>query len=126
MKVGLIVVALAGTAHADERSAAVTVGGLGQLELSDRVDDYGDPELDAYSSVRATIGWEPAPTPYPSYRGIRAGGAIVPELVVGAVLRESTMELVVGAGVRAELRLVQREGGWLRINSRSAMPRAGR
>ena len=125
MKVGLILIALAGTAHADERGAAVTVGGLGHLELSDRVDEYGDPEIDTYGSVRATIGWEPAPLPYPSTRGIRAGGAIVPELVIGALL-QSTTELVVGAGVRAELRLVQREGGWLRVNSRSAIYLAAR
>lgn len=126
MKAGWIVVALAGTAYADERGAAVTVGGLGQLEVSDRVDAFGDPEIETYGSVRATIGWEPPPTPYPMSRGIRAGGAVVPELVVGALLHESTMELLLGAGVRAELRLVQREGGWLRIDSRSAIYVAAR
>ncbi len=126
MKLGLILVALTGTAHGDERGAAVSVGGLGQLDVSDRTDEFGDPEIEAYSGVRATIGWEPPPTPYPIVRGLRAGGAIVPELLVGALLHESTTELLFGAGLRAELRLVQREGGWFRVNSRSSLYLAAR
>ncbi len=126
MKLGLIVVALAGTAHADDRAPSVHVGGLAQLEGSDTLDEYGSPELEAYSSVRATIGWESPRTPYPAERGYRYGGALVPEFVVGALMHDTKAEVLLGAGIRAELRIIQREGGWLRINARSALYLAAR
>lgn len=126
MKPVLLVVALCGVAHADERTASVHVGGLGQLEISDQLDDYGDPELETYGAVRMTIGWEPPATPYPALRGYRFGGALVPELIGGALMHGDAAEVLIGAGVRAELRIVQREGGLLRINSRSSIYVAAR
>lgn len=135
MKLALaVVVASGGVAHADdqpsrsrgERGPAVYVGGLGHLEVGPELDEYGDPEVQTYGAVRMTIGWEPAATPYPQYRGVRFAGAITPEIIGGALMESDRSEILIGAGVRAELRIVQREGGLLRIDSRSTMYLAAR
>ena len=112
----------AGHADADERATTVTVGMLGQVESRDNPDmvpaGTGGPRL--------TLAWETAPLAYPDHRGYKVGWSLVPELIAGAVLQEARAEGMIGAGLRGELKLAQREQGLLRLSARGAFYLAGR
>jgi hypothetical protein len=129
--IGIAMVAGFGTAWADDRATGVaagratsiTVGGLGMMqEGPDEVEHI----VDTASGMRVTLAWENAPLPYPDRRGYNVGVALVPELIAGALFHEDRGEALIGAGLRGEFQISQREGGLLRINAKSALYIAAR
>lgn len=128
MRAGLVltVIMLGGTAQAEPRTTSMHVGGFGLMELDESHDDEEIVPMESAGGVRMTLAWEqPAPA-YPDKRGYRYGAALVPELIAGALMLEDHADGMIGAGIRGELQIVQREGGLLRINSKSALYLAGR
>lgn len=124
MKLGLIVMGLAGTAHADDRMPSVHLGAMGVIAGADATEE--EIGLESYGGFRATLAYEQPPAPYPDKRGNVYTGSLVPELIAGAFERDDRYEMMLGAGVRAELRITQREGGLLRLNAKAAVYLAGR
>lgn len=125
MRPGLVIGFLAMTvaaSHAEERATSITVGGLGMMQEGPDAERI----LETASGMRVTLGWEDAPLPYPDRRGYNTGFALVPELIAGALVHEDRAEGLLGAGLRAELRISQREGGLLRINAKSSIYLAAR
>jgi hypothetical protein len=118
-----IVLTASSAASADERALTVTLGGVGVVEMNDNPEQV----LETFGGPRLTFGFEHAPRPYPATRGYNTGGALVPELIVGALMRErGEGEAAIGVGLRAEFQISQREGGLLRINAKSALYLAAR
>lgn len=112
-------------ARAEDRAPAFHVGALALMEDNGAL-DIEQTELVVSRGVRLTLGWEEPPLPYPAQRGYRVGGALVPELIAGAMFLDDRAEGLIGAGLRGELRIAQREGGWFRINAKSALYLAAR
>jgi hypothetical protein len=81
-----------------------------------------------YSLVgpRITLSWEHAPLPFPDAPGYKFAGSIVPELLAGSFVEDVRAEGYLGVGVRAELKMAQREQGLLKISARGALYLAGR
>ncbi len=129
MRAGLVlgtITLLAGIAHAEPRATSVHVGGLGLFEMGDSHEQEELVPIEGAGGVRMTLAWEqPAPA-YPDRRGYKYGLAMVPELIAGALMLEDHADGMIGAGLRGELQIVQREGGLLRINCKSALYLAGR
>ncbi len=137
MKRALVLVLLAcSVAHAEERTTTVTLGGMaGLFEQSHDhasgadVTWYAD---DAYAPVetlfgpRVTLAWEHAPLAIPAVPGVVFDGRLVPELFAGGFIDDTSAQLLVGAGVRAELAMAQREMGLLRLSARGAVYLAAR
>ncbi len=128
MRAGLVlgtIAMLAGMAHAEPRATTVELGGFGLFEV-DKAQQEFEPAFESVGGVRMTLAWEPPAPAYPDRRGYAYGGALVPELIAGALMLEDHADGMLGAGLRAELQITQREGGWLRINSKSSLYLAGR
>lgn len=122
-----MLVLLCSVAYADERVTTITVGGMaGAYERSYADPGYAYARVDPLVGPRLTLAWETAPLEMPAERGYRFAGAIVPELVGGAFLDDQRAALFVGAGLRAELRMSQREMGLLRVSARGAAYLAAR
>jgi len=143
MRIALAVVVFlgaSGLAHADDRSMFITVGGtagaMGHSEsnsgsydmypVADGGGAYTYQEPYSLVGPRITLSWEHAPLPLPAAPGYRFAGSIVPELLGGSFIEDVRAEGYVGAGVRAELKMAQREQGLLKISARGAMYLAGR
>ncbi|MBA2542034.1 MAG: hypothetical protein H0V17_20510 [Deltaproteobacteria bacterium] len=117
-----VVAVLGSEARAEERATTITVGGLGVMQEGPDSESI----IDTASGMRVTLAWEDAPLPYPDRRGYNVGVALVPELIAGGLIHDDRAEALIGAGLRAELRISQREGGLLRINCKSAIYVAAR
>ncbi|HEY5926807.1 MAG TPA: hypothetical protein VIV11_34205 [Kofleriaceae bacterium] len=123
-RAALLLVLVPSIAHAEERTTAVTLAGMfGVMERPVRFEP-GDPEYwtqpEAIAGPRLTLSWEHAPLELPPTRGYRFAGAIVPELVAGAFIDDHRAQGFVGAGLRAELKMSQREMGLLKVSARGA------
>lgn len=128
MRAGLVlgtIALLVGVADAEPRATSVQVGGFGLFELGDDPGEF-EPDFESAGGVRMTLSWERPPPAYPDRRGYAYGGALVPELIAGALMLEDHADGMLGAGLRGELQITQREGGLLRINAQSAIYLAGR
>jgi hypothetical protein len=102
----------ASRAHANERATTLTIGGTSAL---------GEPGGQTEAVLgRATLAWEHAPLDLPARRGYAFASALVPELFVGGLLSDDRAEGFVGAGLRAELKMAQRDMGLLRVSARAA------
>jgi hypothetical protein len=101
------------TARAEERAMVVTLAGQAGARA---IDPYSAEDV---VGPRLTLAWEHAPLPLPATRGFVVGVALVPELLGGAFFFQDRMEGFIGAGIRAELKLAQREMGLLRVTARS-------
>ena len=132
MKPGLtigVLALLAGSASAEERSAAVNVGGVGILQgTGETDDDFGVPALETAGGVHATLAWEAKPLRYPDRPGYNVGVALVPELIAGALVVDDSnlAEGLIGAGVRGELKISQREKGLFKISAKASIYLAAR
>jgi hypothetical protein len=125
--IGLVALLLAGTAHAEERTTTVTVGGTaGVVQRAHHDYDYRYVEPEPLLGPRISLGWEHAPLEMPAERGYRFAAALVPELVAGAFVDDRRARGYIGAGLRAELRMAQREMGLLRVSARGAVYIAAR
>jgi hypothetical protein len=114
-------------AHADERRTTVAIGGMaGAYEHMYQDGDYVYASTEPLVGPRLTLSWETAPLAMPDQRGYRFAGAIVPELVGGAFVDDARAAMFIGAGLRAELRMSQREMGLLRVSARGALYVAAR
>jgi hypothetical protein len=120
--IGIALVAGSGTARADDRAASITVGGLGMLEEGPDAEEF----FSTAGGMRLTLAWENAPLPYPDRRGYNTGVALVPELIAGALMHDDGSEVLIGAGLRGEFKISQREGGLLRVNGKGAIYLAAR
>ena len=125
MRLVIVVVGLAGmvaTARADERTTTVTLGAS--------LGGYSDPN--SYDSAKAVGGgtlalaWEHAPPAMPLVPGYNTDGSIVPELFVGLLADDQRGEMLLGAGVRAELRIAQKEQGLFKVSAKCALYAAAR
>jgi hypothetical protein len=121
MRSVVVVMVLAGwvgQARAEERG---TVGSLGPVftAFSVQVDEVERTRTAA--GLRLTLSWEEPALAYPDQPGLRAGAGLVPELVVGMLAGDDRAEGEIGVGLRGELRLVQREQGWLKVSVRLVM-----
>lgn len=93
----------------------VTVGGqAGALGEPDAIDPQG------LFGTRVTLGFENAPLAIPATRGYVLGGALVPELLAGAFVLDDRAVGFVGAGVRLDLKMAQREMGLMRLTARGS------
>ncbi len=124
----LLVLAFAIPAHAEERRTTLSLGGMvGVFERSSSYDtDYYYAQPEATFGPRVTLSWENAPLAYPDAPGYRFAGAIVPELVGGALVDDERAQGFIGAGLRAELKMAQREMGLLRVSARGGIYLAAR
>lgn len=123
-RVGLLILLTASVAHADERRTAIDVqAGIGPAIVDD---EYGYADAETATMLRARVGWEHAPVPYPLEPGYAWGGSIVPELSLGMMDHESKGESFIQAGVRLEARFAQKEQGLLKVSMRGGMWLAGR
>lgn len=117
------VVATAGSAHAEERTTKMWLGGL----FGVRGDfDRHESEPIAIGGPRVTLGWETPMIAYPSEPGYRADLAFTPELLVGAQFDDTRAEGMLGVGLRGELRLAQYRMGLLKVSMRASMYLAAR
>ena len=125
-RAALLLLLVPALAHAEERSTVVTVAGmLGAIEgTASSTDYYIEPQ--PLVGPRVTLSWEHSPLALPDARGYKFDGALVPEIVGGAFLDDERAQAFIGAGVRAELRMSQREMGLFRISARGAVYLAGR
>ncbi len=123
-----LVLAFATSAHAEERRTTIAVGGmLGVFERSTSYEpDYYYAQPEATFGPRITLSWEDAPLAYPDAPGYRFAGAVVPELLGGALVDDVRAQGFIGAGVRAELKMAQREMGLLRVSARGGFYLAAR
>src|SRR5688572_13119669 len=119
-----VLLLVGGVAHAEERATTITLGGgLGSVERTQHDYQYGYSytQTEPLVGPRLTLAWEHAPLEMPVERGYRFGGDVVPELFAGAFLDDVRAQMFVGADVRAELKMSQREMGLLRISARGAV-----
>jgi hypothetical protein len=125
-RAGLLLLLVPALAHAEERSTVVTVAGmLGAIEgTASSTDYYIEPE--PLVGPRITLSWENTALALPDARGYKFDGALVPELVGGAYFTDERAQAFIGAGLRAELRMSQREMGLFKISARGAVYLAGR
>ena len=120
----LLLILVSSTANAEERTTAFTLAGMvGGMERPMRFEpedpyDWNEPE--AITGPRVTLSWEHAPLELPPTPGYRFAGALVPELVAGAFIDDQRAQGFIGAGVRAELKMAQREQGLLKVSARGA------
>lgn len=122
---GLLLVG--GIARADERATTITIGGMaGAFERSHHDYDYIYTQTEPLVGPRLSLAWEHAPLEMPAQRGYRFDGSLVPELVGGAFIDDVRAQMFIGAGLRAELRMSQREMGLLRVSARGAVYLAAR
>jgi hypothetical protein len=114
-------------AYAEERSTTITFSGMvGGIEHEMTSGDYYLAEPDPLVGPRMTLSWEHAALTYPDQPGYKFDGAIVPELVGGAFIDDDRARGFIGAGLRAELRMAQREMGLFKVSARGAVYLAGR
>src|SRR5688572_16820183 len=116
VKIALLLVLAPSLASAEERATTFTLGGMaGGFESARH-------ELGADGMVgpRLTLAWEHAPLALPDAPGYTFRGALVPELFGGAFVLEDRAQMFIGAGVRAELKMAQREMGLLKVSARGA------
>ena len=112
MRTTLVILILAsGVAHADDRAMVVDVGG--GFVSSDGTTNYGE--------ARLSLGWEREPLAIPATKGHVFDLALVPELVAGGFIASDRAEMFVGAGLRGELRMAQRDMGLLQVTARGAI-----
>jgi len=128
LAIALGVLVVGSVAHADERRTTITLGGMTggiertRQELSDVVASRAEPLV----GPRISLGWEHAALELPAEPGYRFAGALVPELVAGAFIEHDRALMFVGAGVRAEIKMAQREMGLFRLSARGAAYLAAR
>lgn len=127
------IVFAAATAHAEERITNVSLGGIiGVVPAGEPQRMPGVPTPDVakvaepVTGARLTLSWERARLPLPLAPGYAADGSLVPELILGTNFEEERAEGMVGAGLRAELRVSQREQGLLRVSAQAAFYLAAR
>ncbi len=122
----LLLVLACSAAHAEERTTTITLGGM--LGLFQRATPSMDPYVEPEATIgpRVTLSWEHAPLAYPDAPGYRFAGALVPELLGGAFVDDVRARGFIGAGLRAELKMAQREMGLLRISARGGVYVAAR
>lgn len=124
-RVALLLVLACSIAHAEERATTVTLAGMaGAFAPADR--DKVPYEPDGVMGPRLTLSWEYAPLAMPDAPGYRFGGSLVPELFGGALVDDTRAQGFIGAGVRAELKMAQREQGLLKVSARGAAYLAAR
>jgi hypothetical protein len=73
-----------------------------------------------------TLAWEHAPLTLPATPGFNVEGVLVPELTAGSFVNDQRADVFVGVGLRAELKMAQREQGLLKVSARGGMYIAGR
>jgi hypothetical protein len=115
----VVVVLVSNVAHAEERSAVVTIGGafggassVSSMSTDYNYDyDYASPDgamsgpSDGLGAVRATLAWErPSPAFEMEPGKSNFSGSLVPELAIGSLFEHDRAEGFVGIGLRAELR----------------------
>jgi hypothetical protein len=113
----LLLLAIPASAHADERTTTITIGGGVAIAGSEQ---GADEASEVAQALRLTLAWEHAPIAYPDHRATNFDAQLVPELLVAGFVHDDRAEGIIGAGLRGELRLAQREGGLLRITARGA------
>lgn len=120
----LLLLLLCSAAHGEERATTITIAGMaGAFERSDDVvmtSDYYVEQPEAVLGPRITLSWEHAPLAMPATPGYNVGGSLVPELIAGAFFDDIRAQGFIGAGLRAELKLAQREMGLLRVSARGS------
>ena len=128
MKAAPLLVLLApALAHAEDRATTITIAGmLGGIEPQERPPDVYVVEPDPLVGPRVTLSWEHPALALPPSRGFRFATALVPELVGGAFIDDVRAQAFLGAGVRAELKMAQREMGLFKMSARGAIYLAGR
>lgn len=109
------------TASAEDRSMVTNVGAT-----FGAVDGMDHDEPEGLFGPRITLAWEHAPVDMPSTPGYNLKGALVPELTGGAFVDEESAKAFIGVGIRAELKMAQREQGLLRVSARGGFYFAGR
>jgi hypothetical protein len=113
------------TAFAEDRSMVVNIGGTaGALERSSDVME-GQP-ADSLVGPRLTLAWEHAPLTLPATPGFNVEGVHVPDLTAGSFVNDQRADVFVRVGLRAELKMAQREQGLLKVSARGGMYIAGR
>lgn len=113
----LVLGVLASPALADDREMTLTIGG-GVVA--------SEPDEDAAASGRIGLSWELPRLAMPDRPGYAVDGTLVPELVGGTQHMSDRVESLLGAGIRAELRVSQREMGILKASARAAFYLAAR
>ena len=104
MRRALILCLLATTASAEPR---VTLGGMfyGRTKL------YSDTAgLDPVGGPRLLVSVDPPLVAPPAHDGWDVGGAIIPDVGAGLVYDGTNTAVLASVGIRAELRLAQRQG----------------
>lgn len=116
VKAALLVLLVPSIALAEERMTMFSLGGMaGAFE---RPEHELDPEV--LFGPRLTLSWEHPALAMPDAPGYRFGGALVPELIGGAFVLDDRAEMFIGAGVRAEVKMAQREQGLLKVSARGS------
>ena len=113
------------TAHAEDRSTVINIGATaGAIEGS--LDVMDDQPADSLVGPRLTLAWEHAPLSLPATPGYNVNGVLVPELTAGTFVNDQRAHVFVGVGLRAELKMAQREQGLLKVSARGGFYVAGR
>lgn len=109
------------TAFAEDRSMVANIGAtFGAIDGMD-----ADP-AEGLFGPRITLAWERAPLEMPAMPGYNVKGALVPELTGGAFINDVSARAFLGVGLRAELKMAQREQGLLKVSARGGFYLAGR
>jgi hypothetical protein len=124
----LLLVLAPSVAMAEERATTITLSAMmGALEgeASDYEYDYYT-EPDGVGGPRLTLSWEHAPLAMPATPGYNVGVSLVPELFGGAFFDDTRAQAFIGAGVRGELKISQKQMGLLKVSARGAAYLAAR
>jgi len=111
-----IILATTSVAHAD-RFTTFTVGASYAADPSSS-HESGGPVVE--------LAWEHAPPVMPAAPGYNTAGALVPELIGGALADGRRAQFFLGAGLRVELDIAQREQGLMKVSAKCALYAAGR
>jgi hypothetical protein len=125
--VAAAVLALGGTAAADDRTPTLDVEAAAALVIPHAPEpdaSYEDPQ--AFGMVRAMLAWDEPAAEMPAQRGYAWRGSISPEIGVGLLDHEGQGDGLVEAGLRLHLSFAQREMGLFRVSAKGGMWLAGR
>ena len=116
--VPLLLVVASSTATADDRATTITLGAMaGGFEAAD--EELG--RADGVFGPRVTLAWEHPALALPATPGYRVAFALVPELHGGAFVLDERADMFIGAGLRGELKMAQREMGLLKVSARGSV-----
>jgi len=125
--VGVALLALGGTAAADDRTPTLDVEGAAALVIPHApAADAPSQDPAAFGMFRAMLSFDEPAVEMPAQRGYAWRGSVSPEVGIGLLDHEGQGDALAEAGLRLHLSFAQREMGLFRVSTRGGMWIAGR